>query len=57
MHPVAIAATILGLCVLLGRACKHCAANQRSVFLDRDRGRVPLVATRFAYQALPTTIV
>ncbi len=57
MHPVGIALAILALCALSCRICKHCAASQRSVLLDRDRGHVPLVATRFAYQALPTTQV
>ena len=57
MHPVACVVGILALCALLCRAFRHCARSQRSAFLDRERGQVQLVPTRFSYQALPTTIV
>lgn len=57
MHPAAFAVGILALCALLCRVFKHCARSQRSVLLDRERGHVQLVTTRFSYQALPTTIV
>jgi hypothetical protein len=57
MHPAAFALGILALCALLCRVFKHCARSQRSVLLDRERGHVQLVTTRFSYQALPTTVV
>lgn len=56
MHPVAISAVILACCALLCRAFRHCARRQRDAFLDRERAPFQLVRTRFAYQALPTTI-
>ena len=57
MHPAACALGILALCALLCQSFRQCARSQRSVFVDRERGHVQLVTTRFSYQALPTTVV
>jgi len=57
MHPAVCVLGILALCALLCQSFRRCARSQRSVFVDRERGHVHLVTTRFSYQALPTTVV